>query len=242
MNGIIEMEIKPGTARRPEDCSVGLADEVKIWEEIEALRDRSLEVNNLEFGRLFRNLREKYKAPGRKGRGWEAIVEERGFSTSKVKRWIYAYEKSKGMSAKPSSKLDGGSRNDHENNDVKVASPGNSAGSPSQSRDWDAHTAINLPVDAKWQFLSGEDAESETQEELPEEEQSAGNSKATVDLDTPEGRYNYMYKAATRAFVYRGSVTKLIGEWQKISDDITTMLESFKIQDGGAILPRREND
>ena len=62
-----------------------------------------------------------------------------------------------------------------------------------------------------------------------------------MDLDTPEGRYEYMYKAATKAFVYRGSATKMIEEWQRISADITTMLESFKIQEGGAILPRRED-
>lgn len=236
MNGIIEMEFKPDTARQPGYYSVGLADEVKIWEEIEALRDSSLEANNLEFGRLFRNLREKYKAPGRKGKGWEAIVEEHGFSISKVKRWIYAYEESKGLTTKPSSKLDGGFRKANENNDVKVTSPGTSDELYSQPS-----AALNAPSKAAWQFSSAEDAASGTDEELPAEKQPDRGSKPASDLDTPEGRYEYMYRAATKVFVYAGSATKMIAEWQKIVADITTMLQSFRIQQGGAMLPERED-
>jgi len=57
---------------------------------IKELRDDSLEINRLEFGRLFRQLQKIYAKSGRHGQ-FTKQVEELGFARTTVYRWIDEY-------------------------------------------------------------------------------------------------------------------------------------------------------
>ena len=70
----------------------------EIEAEIIALRDFSLEVNHLNFGRLFRELQRKH-ARKRTGKFWRR-VEELGFSKTTAQRWMAEYDREVGHKGK----------------------------------------------------------------------------------------------------------------------------------------------
>jgi len=240
MNGIMEMEIQPGTAASPEDAAASLQSEYELWKEADKALAAALDRDCDNLGRIFRKLKKKCLAPGRDGKGWAAQLKERGLKVRTVDSWIQRHEELHGLRPKPLAIIARGSGQHQESNEVTESrlEPRDCFSTQGSASSSESDMATGLPSEITRGSSEEKDLEWTNQEEAVEQGQ---DRETTMDLDTPEGRYNFMYKAATKAFVYRGSATKMIEEWKKISADITTMLESFKIQDGGAILPRKED-
>jgi hypothetical protein len=231
MNGIIEMEIQPGTAAAPEDAVASLQSECELWKEADKALAAALDKDCDNLGRIFRKLKKKCLAPGRDGKGWAAQLKERGLKVRTVDCWIQRHEELHSLRPKPVASVARGCSQRQENNGVTE--------SWLEAKEWiGTHGSVAMAKSDMATYLPSDTSSSPEEKDL---EWQVSECDTTMDLDTPEGRYNYMYRAATKVFVYRGGATKMLDEWTKISADITKMLQSFKIQDGGAILPRKED-
>jgi hypothetical protein len=118
--------VSDATAASPGQAAAEYQSEQQLWNEIEHLKDSSLEQERLEFGRLFRALRQLYAAPGRKGLGFQQVVSSKGFHVRTVNRWIKQYEtevlhQPETLGHKPSDTVSQGSSQPHDTEEVSTS-------------------------------------------------------------------------------------------------------------------------
>jgi hypothetical protein len=211
MKGIIEMQIH-GTAASPQAAVGAYQAEQELVARIKELRDKSLEVNRLEFGQLLIELQKMYAKSGRHGQFGKRI-EELGFVRATVYRWMDEYKtqvshrKSKGgviqAGEKELSHLRQLSTQAAQNEAVAANSCGTSDG---------AHDT--------WDELA-----SPAPSEAPRTEGPVVNP-----FDTPEKRKAFMFQHAVRALqagnVYTESLRE---EWNEVDQRVRQWLASFAV-------------
>lgn len=219
MKGIMEMEIQAGIAASPQEAAGAYLTEQEVMARIKALRDDSLEVNRLEFGRLFKQLQKIYARTGRHGK-FTKHLEELGFARTTVYRWIEEY-KSQVSHRKPEDRAIQSQQNKsshmgrlntqtHQDDGLTAKSCGNS----DDANDvWQGLEDPSLSVDAP-----GTDADMSTEAE----------KKANC-LDTTEGRSEWLFKHGLDVFERANKASgQALREWDEAAARVRKVLASYK--------------
>jgi hypothetical protein len=219
MNGIIEMEIQPGTALSPEEAASAYQTEQEVMARIKELRDDSLEVNRLEFGRLFRQLQKIHARSGRHGQ-FTKQVEELGFARTTVYRWIdeYTRQVSHRKSEDQAIQLQAN----------KSSHVGQLSSQTIQDHELTAKSCgSSLDGDDTWQGLADP---SLSEDVLGTHVGKSAEAENRVNcLDTAEGRSEWLFRHALDVF---GRANKASGqalrEWDDAAARVRKVLASYK--------------
>ena len=183
---------------------------------IKELRDDSLEINRLEFGRLFRQLQKIYAKSGRHGQ-FTKQVEELGFARTTVYRWIEAYTRQV-------------SHCKSEDQAIQLQTNKSSHLGQLSSQTIQDHgltakfCGSSLDANAAWQGS----VDSSPSDDIHSTD--AGRSTKKVEcLDTAEGRSEWLFRHALDVF---GRANKASGqalrEWDDAAARVRKVLASYK--------------
>jgi hypothetical protein len=178
--------------------------EQPVIDEIIALRDASLEVNKMEFAKLFKQLQNLYAKGGRKAQ-FSKRIEELGFARRTVYRWMDEYDAE--VSHKPK----------------KDSVPfGTESSQPTQNEELTEKS-----------HGSSESFTDRAVEEVDRPSTTAHEPVATIKpllFDTPEKRKKFMFEQAVLALKGGNVYTEsLRNEWAEVDQRVRQWLDSFAI-------------
>jgi hypothetical protein len=219
MKGIMEMEIQPGTAASPEEAAGAYQTEQEVTARIKELRDDSLEVNRLEFGRLFRQLQKIYARSGRHGQ-FTKHVEELGFARTTVYRWIDEYTRQV-------------SHRKSEDQAIQLQASKSSHVGQLSSQTIQDHELTkkccgsSLDANAAWQGLADPSLSEDVLGTDVDESTKAG--KKVDCLDTTEGRSEWLFRHALDVFERANKASgQALREWDDAAARVRLVLASYK--------------